>query len=71
MPQETSGDPEVWLSPKQASPIIGFAEQTLANWRSLRIGPPYEKVGEGKAARVRYARSELLAWMRGRRAGAA
>ena len=33
------------LSTKQAADYLGLAEQTLANWRFLRQGPVYSKLG--------------------------
>lgn len=71
MPQNPAYSGEIWRTPKEASRITGFAEQTLANWRCLRIGPPYEKVGNGRAGRIRYPESGLIEWMRNQKASAA
>jgi hypothetical protein len=37
----------------------GLRPKTLENWRSLRIGPPYYKLG----ARVMYDDAETDAWL--------
>ena len=63
MPQNTAGDVEVWLTPKEAGPIAKVAPQTLANWRALHIGPPYKKLGPGRNAAVRYNKARLLDWI--------
>ena len=51
-----------WLTPKAAAEYSGFAEGTLANWRTDRntgkdanAGPDFVKVG----ARVRYSRAAI------------
>jgi len=47
-----------WLTPVQVAERTGFAVSTLANWRSLGIGPAYVKVGQ----RIRYDDAEVTAW---------
>jgi len=37
---------QVLLSPKQVSERLGVAENTLADWRWKRIGPPFTKIGK-------------------------
>lgn len=49
----------VLLPPSEVTARIGFAEQTLANWRSKRTGPPWVKVGR----LVRYPEDRLDAWI--------
>jgi hypothetical protein len=39
------------------------SEKTLANWRSLGIGPSYTKLSPGRGGRIRYRRSDVLAWL--------
>lgn len=46
------------LTPEQVTAQTGFAEKTLANWRSLGQGPAYFKVGR----LVRYRQSAIDAW---------
>lgn len=66
MPPVPDGD-ETWLTARETSDIARVAEKTLANWRSLGIGPPYRKLSPGRAGRVRYARSQVIAWLNGDR----
>lgn len=47
------------LTPTQVTEQTGFAEKTLANWRSLRQGPAYFKVGR----LVRYRQSAVDAFI--------
>lgn len=49
-----------WLTPSQVSEKTGFAEKTLANWRSMNVGPPWRKIGR----LVRYDEVEVERWMR-------
>lgn len=44
-----------WLTPRRAAELTGFAEGTLANWRSRGEGPPFRKVGR----MIRYSAEEL------------
>lgn len=46
-----------------AAAVLGLPAKTLTNWRHLRAGPPYYKVGAG----VRYSTTELDAWLEARR----
>jgi predicted DNA-binding transcriptional regulator AlpA len=48
---------------REAMAILGVSLQTGRNWRCLRRGPPYLKLGRA----VRYPLSELLAWRDGHR----
>jgi hypothetical protein len=45
----------------EAAKILGVSPKTLANWRSLGIGPPFLKYG-GRLGPVRYRLADLLAW---------
>lgn len=47
------------LSPKAVADRTGLANQTLANWRSLKTGPPWVKVGR----LVRYPEDRLETWL--------
>lgn len=53
-----------WLTPRQVSERTGFALSTLANWRSLGMGPGHVKVG----TRIRYDESVVTAWQESRTA---
>lgn len=48
----------------KAAQILGLRVQTLRNWRHLRKGPAYIKVG-GRA--VRYRLDDLTIWLDRRR----
>ena len=50
----------LWLTPAQVSQRTGFSVSTLANWRSLGIGPASVKVG----TRIRYDETAVDRWMR-------
>ncbi|WP_396124916.1 helix-turn-helix domain-containing protein [Corynebacterium sp. ES2715-CONJ3] len=47
-----------WLTPRQASALLGFAPKTLANWRSAKIGPAFSSIGGS----IRYGYSALVAF---------
>lgn len=47
------------LTSRQAAEHLGLKEQTLANWRYQRKGPPYFRVG----ALVKYDERDLDAWL--------
>ena len=51
-------DPDVALTPAEASVLLGVTVGTLGNWRWSGRGPPYVKIG----AAVRYVRGSTLAW---------
>jgi len=44
---------------REAAEILRTAVPTLRNWRALRKGPPYRKIG---ARMVRYHRADLAAY---------
>jgi hypothetical protein len=48
------------VNDKVAAKIIGLATQTLANWRHLRKGPKYIKMGRS----VRYDLLDLIEFMK-------
>lgn len=50
----------VWLTPPQVAELTGFKVSTLANWRSLGIGPASVKVG----TRVRYDEAVVTEWQK-------
>jgi predicted site-specific integrase-resolvase len=51
---------ETTLNPEQAANILHISKATLANWRSLRTGPNYIKIGN----RCIYKRSEIERFLR-------
>ena len=48
----------IWLTPAQVAERTGFRPSTLANWRSLGIGPAFVKVG----TRIRYDDDAVSRW---------
>lgn len=52
-----------WLTPEETCVLAKVAKQTLANWRAAKVGPPYAKLSEGQAGRVRYRRSDVVRWL--------
>ncbi|HEY9310256.1 MAG TPA: helix-turn-helix domain-containing protein [Microbacterium sp.] len=63
----------IWLTPAQVSEQTGFAQQTLANWRSqtttgdVQVGPEFVKVGR----LVRYDADAVKAWQQSQMTAAA
>jgi predicted DNA-binding transcriptional regulator AlpA len=53
-----------WLTPKEASAFTGLGLSTLAKMRSAKIGPAFSRPLDNA---VRYARSDLDAWMASKR----
>jgi predicted DNA-binding transcriptional regulator AlpA len=51
------------VNDQESAEILGVAPQTLRNWRSLRKGPPYLKIGRV----VRYREEDLIAYLDKRR----
>ena len=52
-----------WLTEKQVSTMTAIAVQTLRNWRQLRKGFAYSKVGRA----VRYAVEDVTQFMEARK----
>ena len=48
------------LGTADVAELLGVAERTLMNWRSLRNGPRYIKIGR----RVRYRPADLKRYLR-------
>ena len=49
--------------PAEVAEKIRKSEKTLANWRSLAIGPPYHKVN----GRILYDWADVRAWLAAQR----
>ena len=47
------------LTDVESAQLLNLSVQTLRNWRSKRIGPPYIKLGRA----VRYKLVDLLEWV--------
>lgn len=53
------------LTRREAAVCTGLAEQTLAKWAVTGKGPRFTKLGRGRSARVRYAITDLDAFLNG------
>jgi excisionase family DNA binding protein len=49
------------LTVQELAEYLAIPPKTLANWRSIKLGPDYVKVGGA----VRYRRSDVLRWIDG------
>lgn len=56
-------DPNELLTAREVAAILKVTVYTLENWRGLRSGPKYLKLGEGIRAPVRYKRSDVDAYL--------
>ncbi|MEV4865635.1 helix-turn-helix domain-containing protein [Streptomyces ossamyceticus] len=54
-----------WLTPSEAAQLAKLSVRTLSDRRWKKTGPPYRKLSPGKGGRVRYRRSDVLAWLQG------
>lgn len=61
MTHEALFGPGDLVDEKEAAAILVVATTTLRNWRALRQGPRYMKLG---ARMVRYSRAELAAFLK-------
>ncbi len=52
-----------YLSPKEASKLLGISTHLLQKWRSLGVGIPYIKLGQSKSSVIRYRKSDLLKYL--------
>lgn len=59
-PQSAAHSPDDLLSVREAAAVLHASVMTLNNWRSLRLGPRFHKIGKRI---VRYKRSDLLAFI--------
>ncbi|KAB1149248.1 helix-turn-helix domain-containing protein [Streptomyces luteolifulvus] len=58
-------DSEEWLTPTEAAKLAKLSVRTLSDKRWKKTGPPYRKLSPGKGGRIRYRRSDVLAWIAG------
>ena len=49
-----------YVDEREAAAILGLKRGTLANWRSQRRGPKYQRPGGGRF--IRYRVDVLIAW---------
>jgi len=52
-----------YLSPKEASILLGISTHLLQKMRSLGTGIPYIKLGQSKSSVIRYQKSDLLEYL--------
>ena len=58
-------NPDEWLTPAEAVNLAKLSVRTLSDRRWKGTGPPFTKLSPGKGGRIRYRRSDVLAWLRG------
>jgi hypothetical protein len=56
---DSGGDPDALLREQDAARLVGFTPRALQEWRRLKKGPAYVRVG---SRAVRYRRRDLVAW---------
>lgn len=59
-PTDAPLQPGDLVDEREAAAILHTAVRTLRNWRALRKGPPYRKIG---LRMVRYHRADLAAFV--------
>jgi len=59
MPQTSEKQQQRLLTPRDVATFVGVPEPTLAQWRYLRTGPAFIKVGK----HVRYRATDVEAWL--------
>ncbi len=52
-----------FLSPREASKLLGVSTHLLQKWRSLGVGISYIKLGQSKSSAIRYKKSDLLQYL--------
>ncbi len=52
-----------YLSPKEASSLLGVSTHLLQKWRSLGVGIPYVKLGQSQSSVIRYKKNDLLKYL--------
>jgi len=60
----TTHHPDTLLTTPQAAELLNLRPQTLHEWRSRGIGPPFHRLG---ARAVRYRVADLWEWMQAQR----
>lgn len=54
---------EKFLTPAEVGRLLEVSAKTLANWRSLGIGPEYVKLGTKRSSHVRYRPAAVQSYM--------
>lgn len=52
-----------YLSPNELADTLSVSIETLAQWRWLRIGPPFIRLGHGQRKLVRYPAPAVAHWL--------
>ena len=60
---EPTYQPTAMLDTHRAAEVLGLRAQTLHEWRTRRVGPPYLKLGRA----VRYQYRALMDWAEAQR----
>lgn len=50
------------IGSREAAKILDVHPGTLANWRCLKVGPEFRKVGDGPRGYVVYSRNSIRAF---------
>ena len=48
----------------KAAEYLGVNEATLRNWRSMKKGPPFVRLGDTKKSAIRYSLEDLDLWLK-------
>jgi excisionase family DNA binding protein len=56
-------DPDQLLTTDEAAALLRIGKNTLRNMRTAGKGPRAVRIGEGRAALVRYRRQEIAEWI--------
>jgi hypothetical protein len=51
------------MTTQETAALLRMAAQILEGLRMSGKGPPYTKVGPGKASKVLYRREQVMAWL--------
>lgn len=52
-----------YLSPKEASEILGVSTSLLQKWRTLKVQLDYVKLGKSTSSVIRYKLADLLNYL--------
>jgi hypothetical protein len=52
-----------YLSPKEASEVLGVSTSLLQKWRTLKVKLNYVKLGESTSSIIRYKLDDLLHYL--------
>lgn len=65
-PPTNSPDELRLLHEAEVAELLGVSRQTLANWRSMRRGVPFVRIGGRSGGRIRYKASDVRAFIAAR-----